>query len=117
MTAADIAKAWLTAFNAHDVDALLALYADDCRHTSPKIRAQFPETGGALFGKPALRNWWALAFRELPSLRYQMTALTTQTDRAVLEYLRHLPGSASLPVSESFDLKDQQIVASRVYHG
>ena len=44
-TNAAIGRAWLDAFNAHDVDALVALYADDATHTSPKIRALHPTTG------------------------------------------------------------------------
>ena len=35
----EIGRAWMRAFNAHDVEALVALYADDATHTSPKIRA------------------------------------------------------------------------------
>jgi len=45
-----VAQAWLDAFNAHDVDALVALYDEACTHTSPKIRALHPETGGKLVG-------------------------------------------------------------------
>jgi hypothetical protein len=47
-----VGRSWIDAFNAHDVERLVALYADDCTHTSPKIRALHPETGGKLVGKP-----------------------------------------------------------------
>jgi ketosteroid isomerase-like protein len=57
MTPLQIARAWLDAFNRHDVDALVALYADDATHTSPKIRALHPDTGGKLVGKAALATW------------------------------------------------------------
>jgi hypothetical protein len=57
----ELARAWLRAFNAHDVDALVALYADDATHTSPKIRALHPDSGGVLRGKPALERWWRVA--------------------------------------------------------
>ena len=40
----EIGRAWLAAFNAHDVDALVALYQDGATHTSPKIRALHPDT-------------------------------------------------------------------------
>ena len=43
-----VARAWLDAFNAHDVARLVALYAEDATHTSPKIRALHPESGGKL---------------------------------------------------------------------
>ncbi len=117
MTPAEIAHAWLTAFNAHDVEALVALYDEHCTHTSPKIRALHPETGGQLVGRPALRTWWADAIKRLPGLRYEATAVTASDDRVVLEYLRHAPNEPVMPVSESFDVRQGRIVASRVYHG
>lgn len=120
MSSADnekIARAWLQAFNAHDVDALVALYADDGTHTSPKIRALHPDTGGKLRGRGALAAWWQDANRRLPGLLYELTALTANEDRVFLEYLRHAPGEAPMPVAEVFDVRDGRIVASRVYHG
>lgn len=112
-----IGRAWLEAFNAHDVPALIALYADDCTHTSPKIRALHPETGGKLLGKAALRDWWADALRRLPGLRYEATSITADEARVFLEYVRHAPHDAPMPVAEVFDVRDGRIVASRVYHG
>ncbi|QSQ18714.1 nuclear transport factor 2 family protein [Pyxidicoccus parkwayensis] len=112
-----IAKAWLHAFNAHDVDALVALYAEDCRHTSPKIRVLHPETGGQLIGRPALAKWWREAIARLPGLRYEETALTADGDRVFMEYVRHAPGDAPMPVAEVLEVRGGKIVASRVYHG
>lgn len=112
-----IAEAWLAAFNAHDVPALVALYADDCTHTSPKIRALHPHTGGQLVGKAALTEWWADANKRLPGLRYEKTAVTANDARVFLEYLRHAPNEAPMPVAEVFDIREGKIVASRVYHG
>lgn len=112
-----IASRWLAAFNAHDVDALVALYADDATHTSPKIRALHPDTGGKLVGKVALSKWWREANARLPGLRYERTALTANDDRVVLEYIRHAPNEAPMPVAEIFDIASGKIVASRVFHG
>ncbi len=118
MTPREIALRWLDAFNAHDVDALVALYADDATHTSPKIRVLHPDTGGRLIGKAALAAWWKSANARLPGLRYEMTALTADERCAVIEYLRHAPGDeAPMPVAEAFEVRGGQIVASRVYHG
>lgn len=112
-----IGRAWLEAFNAHDVPRLVALYADDCTHTSPKIRVLHPETGGKLVGKEALRTWWADAIRRLPGLRYEATSITADDARVFLEYVRHAPNDAPMPVAEVFDVRDGRIAASRVYHG
>ena len=112
-----LARAWLDAFNAHDVAALVALYADDCTHTSPKLRTHSPETGGKIRGRAALTSWWESALQRLPTLRYEPTAITATDERVVIEYLRHAPGEAVYPVAEAFDVRGGKIAASRVYHG
>ncbi|MGZ3418370.1 MAG: nuclear transport factor 2 family protein [Polyangiales bacterium] len=117
MSNESIAHAWIAAFNAHDVDALVALYADDATHTSPKIRALHPESGGKLLGKAALSSWWRDANARIPDLRYELTAVTANADRVFVEYLRHAPGQEVMPVAEVFDVQGGKIVASRVYHG
>ena len=114
---AQIGRAWLTAFNAKDLERLVGLYADDCTHTSPKLRVQRPESGGKIHGKPALRTWWEDAFRRLPQLRYELQTMTADEQRVVLEYLRHAPGEETLPVAEVFDITAGKIAASRVHHG
>ncbi len=112
-----VARAWLRAFNAHDIDALVALYADNATHTSPKIRAMHPDTGGRLEGRAALHGWWRDAIARLPTLRYEATALTADEDRVFLEYLRHVAGEPPMPVAEVFEVQAGRIVASRVNHG
>jgi limonene-1,2-epoxide hydrolase len=113
----EIARSWLAAFNAHDVDGLVALYAPDGTHTSPKIRALSPQTGGRLVGREALAQWWRDANRRLPGLRYELTALTADDERVLIEYIRHAPAEAPMPVAEVFEVSGAQIRASRVYHG
>ena len=117
MTPHELAERWLDRFEARDLDGLLALYADDATHTSPKIRARHPETGGLLRGTTAMRAWWQDAFDRLPSMRYEPTSLTANHDRVFMEYIRHVDGEPDLPVAEVLDVKDGLIVASRVFHG
>lgn len=112
-----IARRWLDCFARHDLEGLLALYADDAVHTSPKIRVRHPETGGVLRGKPALRAWWADAFARIPELGYELTTLTADEHRVFMEYVRHAPGDEDLPVAEVLDVRAGVIVASRVFHG
>ena len=113
----DVARAWLSAFNAHDVPRLVALYDERATHTSPKIRALHPETGGQLVGRAALSAWWSSAIARLPGLRYEATALTADGERVLLEYVRHAPSEPPMPVAEVFEIRGGAIVASRVYHG
>jgi heme-degrading monooxygenase HmoA/ketosteroid isomerase-like protein len=112
-----IAKHWLACFEGRDLDGLLALYADDATHTSPKIRVRHPETGGVLRGKPAMRAWWADSFERLPTMRYVPTAITADRERVFMEYVRRVDGEPDLPVAEVLDVRAGFIVASRVFHG
>jgi 8-oxo-dGTP diphosphatase len=115
--AQELARAWVAAFNRRDLDGLLALYADDAVHFSPKLRARQPETGGLVKGKAALRAWWADSFERLPGLHYEARRVTAAGDRLFLEYDRSLPGEATLAVAELFVVRSGRIAESRVYHG
>lgn len=113
----DIALQWFAAFNAHDLEALLALYADDAEHFSPKLKLRHPETHGLITGKEALRSWWRDAFERLPSLNYEVVKLTADEEQVFMEYIRHVSGEEDLRVGEVLEVRDGLIVASRVYHG
>ncbi|MCC7110898.1 MAG: nuclear transport factor 2 family protein [Deltaproteobacteria bacterium] len=112
-----LARTWLQRFNARDLDGLLALYADDAVHTSPKLRERQPETHGQVRGKAALRQWWEGAFARLPGLGYTERAVTAGGERVWLEYLRTVPGEADLLVAELFIVRGGRIVESAVFHG
>lgn len=112
-----LAQRWLDAFNGRDLDALLALYADDAVHTSPKLRVRQPETGGEIRGKAALRAWWRDAMDRLPGLRYDRLHLTASDDRVFMEYLRVNPGEDSYVVAEVLVVSGGRIVTSHVFHG
>jgi len=112
-----LAKAWLRAFNGRDLDALLALYAEDAVHTSPKLKARHPETKGEVRGKDALRRWWADAMERLPGLRYEERHLTASGDRVFMEYERQVPGEEAYLVAEVLVCEGGLIRASHVYHG
>ena len=100
-----------------DIDALVALYAADARHFSPKLRILRPESGGCIRGRAELREWWADAFVRIPALRYVESRITAQPGRMVLEYVRSAPGEPDLLVAEVFEVADGLIRESRVYHG
>lgn len=112
-----IAQAWFAAFNAHDLDALLALYAPDAVHFSPKLLVRQPETGGFIRGTAALRAWWQDAFDRLPDLRYTPTSFTANEERVFMEYLRQVGHEPDMRVAEVLEITHGLITASRVYHG
>ncbi|MFV8362876.1 nuclear transport factor 2 family protein [Flavobacterium sp. ZT3P35] len=112
-----IAFKWFESFNNKELEKLLSLYDDDAVHFSPKLKMQHPESDGFVSGKEGLRRWWKDAFERLPSLNYKVKSLTANGDRVFMEYTRTVTGEVDLEVAEVLDIKENKIIASRVYHG
>ena len=74
------AETWTTAWLAHDVGAVVGLYAEDCVHRSTPFRP-------ALRGRQAVREYVAEAFAEERSVEdVRFSTPTVQGDRAFVEY-------------------------------
>jgi len=112
-----IAFKWFETFNNKELEKLLSLYDDDAAHFSPKLKIRKPETNGFVIGKQALREWWQDAFDRLPSLNYKVTSLTANGDRVFMEYIRTADNEEEMLIAEVLDIREDKIVASRVYHG
>ena len=80
------AECWLTAWNAHDLDAVLALFHDDVVFTSPLAMKIVPESDGVLRGKPALRAYWNAALAQLPNLHFELTSLFAGVDSLLIGF-------------------------------
>ncbi len=61
--------AWFAAWNAHDVDAITAHYADDVEYHSPFV-ARLPDGPGHLSGIEAVRGYVAFALERYPDLHF-----------------------------------------------
>jgi ketosteroid isomerase-like protein len=112
-----IALKWFMAFNTHNLEQLLSLYADEAEHFSPKLKIRQPESKGLVIGKQAMREWWQDAFDRLPSLKYKVTSLTANGDRVFMEYVRSVDGEEDMLIAEVLVVRENKIIASRVYHG
>jgi predicted SnoaL-like aldol condensation-catalyzing enzyme len=111
-----IAIQWFEAFNDHNLEKLLALYNDNAKHYSPKLKIRHPKTEGWIVGKDGLRTWWQEAFEKLPTLHYKLNKLTANKERVFMEYTRLVEGEEDMLVAEVLDIVER-IVCSRVYHG
>ena len=111
-----IAHSWFAAFNKHDLDKLLYLYAADAQHYSPKLKIRQPETKGMISGKEALREWWRDSFDRLPTLRYEPAQFIADEERVFMQYTRYVDGEEPMIVGEVLEIGDGLIFASRVYH-
>ncbi|MBL7884173.1 MAG: nuclear transport factor 2 family protein [Bacteroidia bacterium] len=113
----NIAQQWFEAFNTKNLEQLLSLYDNNAVHYSPKLKIREPHTNGYVKGKDEMRKWWQGAFERLSNLQYQVTTLTANNTRVFMEYIRKVEGEEDMLVAEVLEIKNNLIIASRVYHG
>ena len=82
-------EAWVSAWNAHDVEAVLAHFRDDVLFTSPVAAVVVPESGGVVHGKDALRSYWTAALSSQPDLRFELVAVYRGESTLVINYRNH----------------------------
>ena len=76
-------QALLDAFNAHDVDAILALFTDDCVYDAPRG----PAPGGRRFvGKDQVRKGFQARFDGIPDAVWEDARHWSSGDRGVSEW-------------------------------
>jgi ketosteroid isomerase-like protein len=88
-TAADLAalgREWISAWNSHDLERILALYAEDAEMTSDRIQALGLAASGTLRGKASLRMYWGKAFQLLPDLHFDLIDTYISPDSVVVFY-------------------------------
>ena len=81
------AEQWLAAWNAHDVEAVLAHFHEDAVFTSPFAARILPESGGRLIGKPAIRAYWTAGLARLPDLHFEIEQVFAGVDCLVIAYV------------------------------
>ncbi|MFJ8929669.1 MULTISPECIES: nuclear transport factor 2 family protein [unclassified Streptomyces] len=85
VTARTFVDSWVTAWNAHDLDALLAHFADDVTFRSP-VAAQLLGGDGVMRGKDALRDYWTEGLRRIPDLRFEVVGSYVGVNSLVINY-------------------------------
>lgn len=116
-----IYEGWHAAVVARDVDALMALYADDAVLETPLIVVTLPDHGsGVLRGKAAIGAFFAAGLRNPGNKlgRWYRTGLFFSNGRQLTwEYPRATPEGDQVDLVEVMDLRDGLIAHHRVYWG
>lgn len=111
------ADRWIEAWNALDIESVLALFADDCQFRSPKAAVI---TGcGTVIGKPALRAYWTRAIENIAHLRFTLaSAHWDGVQRTLLiRYTAELAAQRLL-AAEVFDfLPDGRVICGTAFYG
>ena len=83
------ARDWVAAWNAHDIERVLAHYSEEVEFRSPFIAAFAGEASGRLLGKAALRAYWRTALARLPDLRFELLDVLVGAQSLTLSYRGH----------------------------
>ncbi|MGY3446140.1 MULTISPECIES: nuclear transport factor 2 family protein [unclassified Bradyrhizobium] len=81
-----LGHAWIAAWNARDLERVLALYAEDTEMTSDRIPAFGFGSSGTVRGKAQLRAYWSAALAKLPELHFELIDLYVSPDSVVVFY-------------------------------
>jgi hypothetical protein len=83
------AAEWIEAWNSHDLERILAHYAESFQFSSPFIATLANEPSGALIGREAARAYWSKALARRPDLHFELTTLFVGVSSIVIHYHRH----------------------------
>jgi SnoaL-like protein len=66
------AEAWVRAWSSHDLDEIMAFYADGVVLVSPTAAALLGEPTGEVRGRAALREYFRKGLEAYPNLRFEL---------------------------------------------
>jgi ketosteroid isomerase-like protein len=83
---AAVGREWIAAWNSHDLERVLTLYAEDSEMTSDGIPRLGFDASGTLRGKDKLRAYWGKALGRLPNLHFTLIDTFVSPDSVVVFY-------------------------------
>ena len=82
----ELARHWVEAWNDHDLERILAHYADDVVFSSPFIEKIGTSPSGAVFGREALVAYFKAALAMYPTLTFRLHAVLCGINSVTLLY-------------------------------
>jgi len=111
-----LAGRWLAAWNAHDVDRIIALYAPHARHTSERVRAVLGSADNCVVGRAAIADYFRRGLARRPALRFEPVSVSTGPRTLAIEY-RAVDLDPPQSVIEMLELDTAGLIEhARVYH-
>ncbi len=106
------ADRWYAAWNAHDLDAIMACYEPTIRHSSPFIKRYNGTDDASIDGVAAVRDYFGRALERNPTLRFDPLHITTGLESVILVYKRMTGDLAA----EIFFLSPRGLIERSVSH-
>ena len=82
----NFAEEWIRAWNSHDLENILAHYAEDIEVTTPMIALATGGKENTLRGKEAVREYWRKALDKFPDLHFELIRSTAGVNSVALFY-------------------------------
>lgn len=109
---------WDAALHAKDVDAAVALYAEDVQLESPLVRHLTKAECGVVHGRDNLRAFVRIVFERTPANRgHHRSGFFTDGRKLIWEYPRETPDGEQMDFVESMEIEDGLIKRHLVYWG
>lgn len=106
------AEEWLSAWNSHDLDAIMSHYAAEIVLTSPVAARLLNDSSGAVTGKVALRNYFKRGLEAYPKLAFELLDVMWGLSSVIL-YYRNQHGTRTGEFMElDANLKVTRVVAN-----
>jgi hypothetical protein len=84
--ATDFAHDWIASWNAHDLDRIMAHYADGVDFRSPLIQQLGADAQGLIQSKADLRSYFSTGLAHYPDLQFDLHQVLPGVDSVVLYY-------------------------------
>jgi ketosteroid isomerase-like protein len=84
--ALELANHWISAWNSHDLDAIMAHYEEGIELTSPVAARLLGAPQGKVAGKPALKAYFQRGLEAYPQLQFQLEDVLWGLNSLVLYY-------------------------------
>jgi hypothetical protein len=111
-TAYEIGQEWIDAWNRHDLEAIMAHYADDVQFWSPLVTKRLNLASGKLEGKDELRAYFARGLELNPDLHFTLLQVMYGVDSLTIHYRRNGLESAEMMVLD----ESQKVIMARVHY-
>lgn len=86
MKAELFAQKWIDSWNSHSIDDILSHYSEDVVITTPMIKLAGGLDSGTLQGKEAVSEYWKIALKKIPDLKFELIDVLEGVESIALYY-------------------------------
>jgi ketosteroid isomerase-like protein len=113
--AQQLASHWIAAWNSHDLDEILAHYAEDVVLVSPIAARLLDDPRGTVSGKAALRAYFKKGLEAYPNLKFELIDVLWGVQSVVFYYINQNGIKAGEVVEVDLTEKITRVIAN--YNG